>query len=307
MGKNKGENMDENAVEIESGTELPAAPLADDVFCLNCGYNLRGTASKRCPECGEPVQDSLVPVRGLAWTKPGLLFAYPRFWQTAWTVTFRPGVIWRQFFSSVPLRGALSFQLLAVLHIFLPVLLGTILIYRAFPPSTRMGMSLSLVSGGYAAIWPVAVMLGCLLAFLISAMRAPAYFFEPAAGSLRQRSNATAMSHYACAPLAFFPIMILLLGAITLAYSMNRWDLRYLKSIEYWPLAAIGVAAALSAAGWWLGLVRLMRRTMPQRPARQALLSFGLPFVLLVLGLLWLLVVPALILFLVLVVASLTI
>jgi uncharacterized paraquat-inducible protein A len=30
----------------------PADAGADDVFCLNCDYNLRAQTAPRCPECG---------------------------------------------------------------------------------------------------------------------------------------------------------------------------------------------------------------------------------------------------------------
>lgn len=34
---------------------LPGGPLADDVYCIGCGYNLRGLSGEmiRCPECGD--------------------------------------------------------------------------------------------------------------------------------------------------------------------------------------------------------------------------------------------------------------
>jgi len=39
-----------------------AEPLARDVLCRHCGYNLRGhRPSQRCSECGTPVRDSLRP------------------------------------------------------------------------------------------------------------------------------------------------------------------------------------------------------------------------------------------------------
>ena len=30
----------------------PSTNPAADLFCPNCGYNLRGIDSERCPECG---------------------------------------------------------------------------------------------------------------------------------------------------------------------------------------------------------------------------------------------------------------
>ncbi|MFW6033361.1 MAG: hypothetical protein ACOCTI_08315, partial [Phycisphaeraceae bacterium] len=43
-----------------SPTTPASAGLEADLHCLNCGYNLRGLdAAGLCPECGEPVADTL--------------------------------------------------------------------------------------------------------------------------------------------------------------------------------------------------------------------------------------------------------
>lgn len=41
-------------VEPECVPEQPRGPIAVDLFCLDCGYNLRGLSGEtiRCPECG---------------------------------------------------------------------------------------------------------------------------------------------------------------------------------------------------------------------------------------------------------------
>ena len=49
------------AAIAEAARPAPAVgPLAEDVACIGCGYNLRGLASTgRCPECGRPAQGSV--------------------------------------------------------------------------------------------------------------------------------------------------------------------------------------------------------------------------------------------------------
>ena len=43
----------------------PDGAIAADVFCLNCGYNLRGLTGDpvRCPECGHsnPLAEAVLP------------------------------------------------------------------------------------------------------------------------------------------------------------------------------------------------------------------------------------------------------
>ncbi len=37
-----------------------ASPIAVDILCVHCGYNLRGlTSDGRCPECGGAIVDSM--------------------------------------------------------------------------------------------------------------------------------------------------------------------------------------------------------------------------------------------------------
>lgn len=58
----------------------PAEPIANDVACRRCGYNLRGLSQNgRCPECGTPV--------GLSLHGDLLRFSDPR-----WLETLRTGI-----------------------------------------------------------------------------------------------------------------------------------------------------------------------------------------------------------------------
>jgi len=54
----------------KTATPDPSAPTgsayADDLFCPECGYSLRGLTSDRCPECGL----ALGQIRALGTTIP---------------------------------------------------------------------------------------------------------------------------------------------------------------------------------------------------------------------------------------------
>ncbi len=56
--------------------------MAQDPFCSNCGYSLRGlTESSKCPECGKPIVDVLERhrnfPRGRRYTSPIVIFGLP--------------------------------------------------------------------------------------------------------------------------------------------------------------------------------------------------------------------------------------
>jgi hypothetical protein len=57
----EGDNDTSETTAALAEAPRPVPPLAEDVPCLGCGYNLRGLASTgRCPECGRAAHGSVV-------------------------------------------------------------------------------------------------------------------------------------------------------------------------------------------------------------------------------------------------------
>jgi hypothetical protein len=70
-------------------TDVAAEP--PDPFCISCGYNLRGLAGGRCPECGRAIDRHEHEGCRAPWVERHRVGVLPAFWRTAALVTFRPG------------------------------------------------------------------------------------------------------------------------------------------------------------------------------------------------------------------------
>ena len=70
-------------------SSAPSIPASDLLRCVHCGYDLRGLAENRCPECGHDFDPTRLRTAPLPW----LLEADTRwsaYWLTAWHVIARP-------------------------------------------------------------------------------------------------------------------------------------------------------------------------------------------------------------------------
>jgi len=54
--------FDRQGRTVTSAEMTTHAPIAQDVFCQSCGYNLRGLTGDRCPECGADIAGIRTPV-----------------------------------------------------------------------------------------------------------------------------------------------------------------------------------------------------------------------------------------------------
>lgn len=95
--------------------EAAACEPEGELFCLSCGYNLRGLAAARCPECGRAFDRHEHDGFRAPWVdrhRVGVLAAY---WQTAALVTFRPAEFAARFhWPRVRFHGSHAFRLWTV-------------------------------------------------------------------------------------------------------------------------------------------------------------------------------------------------
>lgn len=283
-----------------NGTDFPA-----DLHCPHCAYCLQGLTGDTCPECGQSVASLRSTVSRIPWQSRREIGRFRAYWRTVWMVTFKNKLFCEEYARPVSYPDARRFQFVTILHVFLSVLLATALSYGPIEPQ-RPGSVIDVVMTGqwpssptladraYAEVWPVAGLLFCFLLFLAAVTGVPSYFFHPRTISIRQQNSAIAMSYYTCGPVA--------LAAIFVIASAVMIDPSSLRSPTDSPIPLLLILlAALPLFLWWLNLVRLARRIMPQIKGRAALVGIatpllwlalaGLLLVLLPLALLWIMVV----------------
>lgn len=248
--------------------------IRGDLFCPECGYNLRGLTSDRCPECGYSLEALRSRIPRLPWAHRAEIGRMRAYWQTVWMVMFRHKRFCEEIARPVDYRDAQRFRWVTVLHAYVPILIGTVLLYAWVDPRRFDGTFLDDVSH---AAWPLVGLHVCILLFLAGATGLPSYFFHPRGVPVEQQNRAIALSYYAAAALAWKPMVFVIFVA------------GELLSDVHWVLgSAVSIAAGGLLLGqvfaWIADLIHVGVRVMPQRKGRLVLLAVTLPFLWLVLG-----------------------
>ncbi|HEV7299471.1 MAG TPA: zinc ribbon domain-containing protein [Tepidisphaeraceae bacterium] len=308
-------------------TSPPIVPTQFDLLCPHCGYDLRGTTSDRCPECGQPIDRTTSGISLIPWThrrETGLVRAYVR---TVWMVVRRPAEVGREVAKPVLYADAVRFRALTVVVVLL-ILLSTVgvvwwgadAIERLSAPfqidfdidlfgnpssqtlSPWMDLLLPVAAGWL--VWLLAPIY--VLVMLIGCTGVASYLFRPDRLSVQQQNRAVALSCYAAAPLAllFFPVLVLAIVLLLISMDPQSFNSDLQAVIGFLTvLGALMLVAILFK--WWLGTLRILR--WATQPTGGALLLAGLflPTGWIVVAVLSLIVLPAVVGFFKLVIASL--
>lgn len=282
--------------------QMPAAvdPLPEirqDLFCQRCGYNLRGLTGNRCPECG----GSLDGVRSLVPQIPWMYRKESGWWRAYWRtirfVMFHQAQFCDEMARPVSFRDSQSFRWITVLMVGIPYILLPIALFLTWKPQPPRE---ELVGLAIAAGWPLAIPYFSWLLFLAAATGMPSYFFHPREVPVQQQNRAVALSYYACGPLAFLtiPLLTIVAAILTSTPRENIVSMFFIVLTLTLPVGAI--------VPWWLDLIHLARRLVPQRPQRAVYLAVGVPILWLLLAGLILVALPFVILGVFLIFASLS-
>ena len=287
------DNASEASSEVQPAGEAHP-PLPADLYCPECGYNLRGLTSRRCPECGLALDflESETPI--IPWERRREIGRLRAYWQTVLMVMFRNKLFCRAAFRPVSYRDSQRFRWVCILHVLIPLLL-MLPILKVFDAEV---LADAVENFG---VWFIVVVHTCALLALLALTGLPSYFFHPKSLSVEQQNRAVALSYYGCAALTWAPLLVISLIA-ALATAETRTELNLLSGLLVLFIVALVVTGLVA-------VILFVRRGL-KRPAVVALATppivLGLCLALaasgawreldLLFGLLTLLLLPALLL-----------
>ena len=252
---NHGEGHPERSKESAPAPPEHAAYSAD-LYCPDCGYNLRGLTSDRCPECGLVLDfiESDTPI--IPWERRHELGPFRAYWQTVRMVILRNKVFCRAAYRSVSHRDAQLFRWITIAHAFVPLILAM------FVELTELADSW----GGWR--WVALGAVSALIA-LLAATGLPSYLFHPRFLTTEQQNRAIALSYYGCAALALLPA-VLVAAALVAIVGETRSVLDLILQL----LVFIAFASAWAVS--WGSLINIAQRTL-RRPGAVAKVAVLVP------------------------------
>jgi hypothetical protein len=172
-----------------------------DCYCPGCGYDLRGLAHDRCPECGRVARRGDRCGVRLPWTQRARLGTAEAFWRTAALVTFRPDEFAARFhWQHVRHHGSAGFRRRTVAC----AAAASVLAAAGFAWHARLSAHATSVLLG--ALLPSA------LAFFYAATELAGFFAgpRPPSDTSEEGFRAAIVNDYASAALAWTPLPALL-------------------------------------------------------------------------------------------------
>jgi hypothetical protein len=195
----------------ESTNPGDRTPLPEGVFCPDCGYDLRGSTSERCSECGFVLDELRRAESQIPWTYRRKLGRFRAYWKTVWLVLRQPRRFCMEAVRPVSYRDSQSFRWLTVLHAYAPILVGSLVV-------GVVGQE----KGWWASDIPWWVVTGVQARTLLMLVLVPgltSYFFQARRLSVEQQNRAIALSYYVSAPLSLVPLLLPFYGLALLALS----------------------------------------------------------------------------------------
>lgn len=247
----------------------------EGLYCPECGYDLRGGLSGRCPECGLPVDEQTLREPRIPWVHRARLGRARAYVRTLGLAMLHPARLGGEAGKPLALADGRAFRRVTTWLATLPVVAMIAVAYaNAFAPIGRWQGSLSFVGGVLEWLVLVAAAAGTWL-FFYAMSGAAGLFFRPRPLSAERRARAVAASCYACAPLAW-------LVACVPAAAWGWFALSRGPYLWRTPLVAYAAWFALLSPGLlvvWFGLSALviLKRSTHCGLARELTAAFLLP------------------------------
>jgi hypothetical protein len=253
-----------------------------DLFCPACGYNVRGTSSERCPECGLVLDRSRLAESMIPWTHRRQIGRVRAYFKTVWMVLRRPTLVGREVAKSQDWVDAVRFRRVTTGIVFVTLAIVAAVIWHrtadfetvlssvnpisatmatgviAAPASpTKLDLTLVLLTGWQ--FWGLLPLYIGVLAVSFTGLMG--CFFSSNRLNPEQQARARAISHYSAAPLALLPILGLAwygLGYLGMAWDYARHyqgPAKMSRPLQFFAEAAILVLLL----AWWYDSGKIYR------------------------------------------------
>jgi hypothetical protein len=231
------------------------APIERDVFCPQCGYNLRGLTAGNCPECGNKF-DEWVTSPGLPWEKRELIGGVDAFVRTIMMVIFHTDQFCAQMWESMTLTpgDAKKFRRICV-----AIALGTGVVGWIFLAARAARI-------GFSQVDCVSIVIGLLLWLELASSEVTRFMRRQTMPEARLQ-RVIKLAEFTAAPLALAPIQIPL---AMIALFVRRLNM----PISPFALPAYAVIAYAHAAVWLWTCLAFVYGTMDVNLAELA--GFGI-------------------------------
>lgn len=232
-------------------TAAPAPVDADiEIFCPQCDYNLRGLASGVCPECGRPFDPEALREPTIPWVHRRTIGRIRAFWHTVWMITVHPRRLCREMSKPVSLDEARRFRRAVWRHLAVSLLFtAALLIAIADTDGWADAASLTVIIAVAAYLW--------LALVLCTGMSG--WFCAPRQMEIERQNRSIALSHYACAPLAWLrvPSVLVMISFLLTANDEPATDLAagivmiaacaaFMLSLILWAVTVVGTIARIT-------------------------------------------------------------
>ncbi len=258
--------------------------LAEEVFCPECGYSLRGIASARCPECGAAIDWESVTSSAIPWMQRKRLGRWRALGRTVWLIMRDPKRVAGAMQHPVRLEDAPAFRRMVVWVTFVPLALGVAVTY-VWCLGSEFDFSLGAWNKGQPAMMKLGavmdwgllvVMLAGLFAFLLTVTGVQSYFFHPRSIAVERQNRAVALSYYGCGPVVLMPVgLAAVAGCAAVTVFFDPLKTSIVLTALIW-IVGLGVFA-IPPFEYWINLIRLLRRTTQCSRLRVAMTAVLLP------------------------------
>jgi hypothetical protein len=196
-------------VTAENVTIADLPPLAEGLFCLDCGYDLRGSTNASCPECGFSLELLRSGESQIPWSHRREIGRFRAYWKTVWLVIRWPKRFCSEIARPVSYRDAQSFRWIIVVQTYITFLLASAL-------TLAVARSQAWFAGPFQAeilLWLLGGLQLFVVLMLIGMPWIASHVYQTPTLPPEQQRRAAALSYYTDAPLAAAPLGIPLLIA----------------------------------------------------------------------------------------------